>query len=437
MLFLLFPLYLNSPKYDKIFSINGSLHMTNNANKTAAGKKPETDIAAEMTGMNFIMNFSLSMDLLSNKIEEIQNICNGSFSRVGDSIFGEWDKPPMFIPKDLFVDAFETLINEFSSIDPDELYAALNHIENARECLIKTIEQLRQAFFGIIHPFKTEVSDIALYKTAESRLFSFLTEFENLFLSTTPIDMTTAQASATSLMNSIEQIANDVYRSEPTPSEDGIAISDEPMSFPMPDAEELNRHLPAKEESIIQEIDWGLDIQQCDCLFMSLDAADKPLFVNDCIARLWGYSNRIWSSTRFSPRQRAQMPRFAMYSFYARFFDFAYGILNAANHLKNKEETVRPASVVMDNPIQGFPLAQRMKDVLLYAPREYFACGLTRLSTFASKTPAVAGVLLIGLHYTVDFAASAASLEIFGGGWAGNVSPSRSSRIARSGFGST
>ena len=62
---------------------------------------------------------------------------------------------------------------------------------------------------------------------------------------------------------------------------------------------------------------------------------------------------------------------------------------------------------------------------------------LTRLSTFASKTPAVAGVLLIGLHYTVDFAASAASLEIFGGGWVGNASPSRSSRIARSGFGST
>lgn len=65
------------------------------------------------------------------------------------------------------------------------------------------------------------------------------------------------------------------------------------------------------------------------------------------------------------------------------------------------------------------------------------ALTLTRLSTFASKTPAVAGVLLIGLHYTVDFAASAASPEIFGGGWAGNVSPSRSSRIARSGFGST
>ena len=63
--------------------------------------------------------------------------------------------------------------------------------------------------------------------------------------------------------------------------------------------------------------------------------------------------------------------------------------------------------------------------------------GLARLSTFASKTPAVAGVLLIGLHYTVDFAASAASHEIFGGGWAGNVSPSRSSRIDRSGFGST
>ena len=62
---------------------------------------------------------------------------------------------------------------------------------------------------------------------------------------------------------------------------------------------------------------------------------------------------------------------------------------------------------------------------------------LARLSTFASKTPAVAGFLLLGLHYTVVFAASAASLEIFGGGWAGNVSPSRSSRTARSGFGST
>lgn len=62
---------------------------------------------------------------------------------------------------------------------------------------------------------------------------------------------------------------------------------------------------------------------------------------------------------------------------------------------------------------------------------------VTRLSTFASKTPADAGVLLVGLHYIVVFAASAASPEIFGGGWAGNVSPSRSSRIARSGFGST
>ena len=31
------------------------------------------------------------------------------------------------------------------------------------------------------------------------------------------------------------------------------------------------------------------------------------------------------------------------------------------------------------------------------------------------QTPAVAGVLLIGLHYTVDFAASAASHEIFSG----------------------
>ena len=350
--------------------------MKNKANKTAAGKKPETDIATEMTGLNFIMNFSLSMDLLSNKIEEIQNICNGSFSLIGDSIYGEWDKPPMFVPKDLFIDAFETLVDEFSSIDPDELCAALNHTENARECLIKTIEQLRQVFFDIIHPFKTEVSDITLYKTAESRLFAFLTEFENLFLSTTPIDMTTAKASATSLMNSIEQIANDVYRDEADPSETGIIISDEPMSFPPPDAEELNSHLPAKKESIIHAIDWGLDIQQCDCLFMSLDAVDKPLFVNDCIARLWGYSNRIWSSSRLSPRQMAQIPRFAMCSFYAQFFDFAYGILNAANLLKNNEKPVRPASVVMDNPIQGLPLAQRMKDVLLYAPREYFTPGL-------------------------------------------------------------
>ena len=350
--------------------------MKNKANKTAAKKKTEPDIAAEMTGMNFIMNFSLSMDLLSNKIEEIQNICNGIFSRAGDSIYCKCEKPPMFVPKDLFVDAFEVLTDEFSSIEADELYAALNHTENARECLIKTIEQLRQVFFDIVHPFKTEVSDIALYKTAESRLFAFLTEFENLFLSTTPIDMTTAKASATSLMNSIEQIANDVYRDEADPSETGIIISDEPMSFPPPDAEELNSHLPAKKESIIHAIDWGLDIQQCDCLFMSLDAVDKPLFVNDCIARLWGYSNRIWSSSRLSPRQMAQIPRFAMCSFYAQFFDFAYGILNAANLLKNNEKPVRPASVVMDNPIQGLPLAQRMKDVLLYAPREYFTPGL-------------------------------------------------------------
>ena len=30
----------------------------------------------------------------------------------------------------------------------------------------------------------------------------------------------------------------------------------------------------------------------------------------------------------------------------------------------------------------------------------YEASCITRLSTFASKTPAVAGVLLVGLHYT-------------------------------------
>ena len=43
------------------------------------------------------------------------------------------------------------------------------------------------------------------------------------------------------------------------------------------------------------------------------------------------------------------------------------------------------------------------------------ALTLTRLSTFASKTPAFAGVLLVGLHYTVVVAASAALPEIFGG----------------------
>ena len=350
--------------------------MKNKANKTAAKKKTEPDIAAEMTGMNFIMNFSLSMDLLSNKIEEIQNICNGIFSRTGDSIYGKWDKPPMFVPKDLFIDAFEALVDEFSSIDLDELYAALNHTENARICLIKTIEQLRQVFFDILHPFKTEVSDIALYKTAELNLFSFLSEFETLFKSQGPIDMTKAKASVESLVKAVEQIANDVYRGEPTPSEDGIAISDEPMSFPSPDLDEMMGHLPSKDEAINIKIDWGLNTQQCDCLFMSLDTADKPLFINDCIARLWGYSMRIWNSTSMSLRQKAQLPRFAMYPFYFRFFDFAYGILNAVNHLKNKEETVRPASVVMDNPIQGLPLAQCMKDVLLYAPREYFNPGL-------------------------------------------------------------
>lgn len=75
--------------------------------------------------------------------------------------------------------------------------------------------------------------------------------------------------------------------------------------------------------------------------------------------------------------------------------------------------------------------------MLTLIPVGLYFMELARLSTFASKTPADAGVLLVGLHYIVVFAASAASPEIFGGGWAGNVSPSRSSRIARSGFGST
>ena len=89
-------------------------------------------------------------------------------------------------------------------------------------------------------------------------------------------------------------------------------------------------------------------------------------------------------------------------------------------------------------PVFGLPPDYWTDDEAMAKMREIAAeLALARLSTFASKPPAVAGVLLLGLHYTVDFAASAASLEIFGGGWAGNVSPSRSSRTARSGFGST
>ena len=173
-------------------------------------------------------------------------------------------------------------------------------------------------------------------------------------------------------------MADDVYRDESVPPREFV-LTDEPMTLPAPDAGEMDARLPSRKEMMGAIKDWHLeevDRSLASMDFMRLDKSHNKVFANECIQRLMGYSFRIWRDTTMTPRQKAQIPRFAPYPFYFRFFDFAGGIINAAEAYRNKEMPYRGANLVK-NPIQGFPLAHRMKDVLMFAPREYFAQGRT------------------------------------------------------------
>ena len=72
----------------------------------------------------------------------------------------------------------------------------------------------------------------------------------------------------------------------------------------------------------------------------------------------------------------AQMPRLVMYPFYAAFFDMASRLYDSVEQYKSGKLKPVRGSFALWNPMDGGQrLLWRMKDVLRYAPREYFEPG--------------------------------------------------------------
>ena len=339
--------------------------------------KKSIDPECELRVCNFMFDFGVKCDGLENILRMMYERIDPANVVVGKRFAPENRVPGRLVRDELCV-GFHRLVHLVCNIDFEAMLDFMGHKENGHDCIVNTFKGLLHGFDRIISDYRFYTSNIELYLGCQSAFYRLLPALLKIAKQEAEPDSNKIREYGARLLHAIRRLADDVYRDEPVPPLEFV-LTDEPMTLPAPDAGEMDARLPSRREMMGAIKDWHIeevDRSLSRMNFMSLDKSHHRVFANECIQRLMGYSYRIWRDTTMTPRQKAQIPRFAPYPFYFRFFDFAGGIINAADAYRNKEMPYRGANLVK-NPIQGFPLAHRMKDVLMFAPREYFEHGRT------------------------------------------------------------
>ena len=326
----------------------------------------------EMKGGLFARRFEAEMTAIDSIIGAIGEIIGSDFEFNG-GMYVTQTKIPAFMPKDKFQELFASVVASFGEIEPDDLQAAIQHVENFHDCYKNTCLQLFNELDKGIRYFKGETSDIDLLISASAAL----TQFVKLIMA--PVeggtyDLDAVRKAGIGMIETIHPLLEDVYRNEEIPPYDPPKPTDRPISFPAPDPSEFPGHLPSKAEALNCLDNWTLPPGQCGRIFMHLDPRENPLFAKECIARLWGYSRRVCRSERHMNRQASRMPRIALCPFYDVFFQLVHDLFGEARQFETRELTERSASECIKS-LNGstFPLPRLMRSVLLYAPREYFS----------------------------------------------------------------
>lgn len=331
------------------------------------------DLESEFRTSNFMFDFCMKCDTLGKILRMMLERIDPANVAAGRRFVPENRVPGRLVRDELCV-GFHRLVHLVCNINFEAMLDFMQYRENGHDCIVNTFLDLLHGFDRVISAYRFYTSNIGLYLDCQSAFYRLLPALLKIAKQEAEPDSNKIREYGANLLHAIRRMADDVYRDESVPPREFV-LTDEPMTLPAPDAGEMDARLPSKKEMMGAIKDWHLeevDRSLASMDFMRLDKSHNKVFANECIQRLMGYSFRIWRDTTMTPRQKAQIPRFAPYPFYFRFFDFAGGIINAAEAYRNKEMPYRGANLVK-NPIQGFPLAHRMKDVLMFAPREYFA----------------------------------------------------------------
>ena len=346
-------------------------------NRQAETSEESIDLKGEFRAYNFMLDFGFKCDSLGNIIRMMLERIDPANVAMGRHFAPKNRIPGRLVREELCV-GFHRLVHLVCNIDFEAMFDFMRCNENGHDCIVNTFKDLLHTFNHILSGYRFYTSNIELYLDCQSAFYRLLPTLLKIAKGETNADSGRVREYGARLLHAIRRLANDVYRDESVPPLE-FSLTDEPMTLPAPDAEEIDARLPSRREMMGIIKDWHLeevDHSFTRMSFTRLDKSNNQVFANECVQRLMGYSFRIWRDTTMTPRQKAQIPRFAPYPFYFRFFDFAGGIIKAAEAYRSKKMPFRGANLVK-NQIQGFPLAQRMKDVLMFAPREYFEEGRT------------------------------------------------------------
>ena len=327
-------------------------------------------------GIDFLQSLSVSCPVLCDDINQMTIELNPAPGIFLDTDRVSHSEIPGRLSKETAERAFHDLVDFVCGIDYDAMHDAMHSVEDGYDCVMNTLKDLRKEYDRATSSFRLLVSDIEISFGLQDAFCELMVAVFHMAKEEQPVDVKTLRDLGDKLIASLHRVFSDVYRGEPVPPRE-TKVTDDPMTLPPPDPTELEAHLPSQREAMHLNEQWhieDIDSSLATTDFARLDKSSRPLFANECIARLWGYSYRVWRDGTMTPRQKAQIPRFAPYPFYYRFFDFVSTIISAADGYRNKKLPVR-GSVAIKNPIMGFPLAHRMKDMLMFAPREYFAPG--------------------------------------------------------------
>ena len=343
---------------------------------TETGKE-SMDLESELRTSNFMLDFGMKCDTLGKILRMMLERIDPANVVMGIGFIPENRVPGRLVRDELCV-GFHRLVHLVCNIDFGMMLDFMQYRENGHDCIVNTFLDLLHGFDRIISDYRYYTSDIELYINCQSAFYHLMRALLRIAKQEAQPNSIKIREYGARLLHAIRRMSEDVYRGEAVPPLE-YAITDRPMTLPAPDEGEIDAPLPSKREMMGAIKDWHLeevDRSLASMDFMRLDKSHNKVFANECIQRLMGYSFRIWRDTTMTPRQKAQIPRFAPYPFYFRFFDFAGGIINAAEAYRDNKMPYRGANLVK-NPIQGFPLAHRMKDVLMFAPKEYFEHGRT------------------------------------------------------------
>lgn len=313
---------------------------------------------------------------LNQCIEEIEEYLKLKCKPIG-GINLKLEKPSETPPKELVEKAYREAAEVFFRLDIDEMRRMSAESKVVKDNLSVTITDLMLALIDLTDRFKPKVADGDIIIETTAAVSHFATAMRDALEDSGEYRISKAKEAADRMLRCAARLVGQSYFDEAVPPAEYPPLTDLAMQFPPPDESELHGCMPSSSDGMgLPEVKWFRHDVECGCLFAADSQYGSKLYVNECINRLWGKSLRLRNDITLDIKQIVQMPRLVMYPFYAAFFDMAYKLYDAAKQYKSGELKPVRGSLALKNPMDGGNrLFMRMKDVLRFAPREYFEQG--------------------------------------------------------------